>query len=54
MNIEDKKVRLIEKIIKELKTRRDWNNPEEVEDWFSKKLYEVYSEARREEKEEKV
>ena len=37
-------------IMNELKQRRDWNNPEEVEIWFEKKLREVEAEAVAEEK----
>jgi len=39
---------LIETIMIELKQRRDWNNPQEVEVWFEKKLREVRAEAKRE------
>ena len=39
---------LIETIMIELKQRRDWNNPEEVEIWFEEKLREVEVEAKRE------
>ena len=35
-------------IMNELKQRRDWNNPEEVEIWFERKLREVKAEAREE------
>ena len=35
----------IETIMTELKQRRDWNNPEEVEIWFERKLREVKAEA---------
>ena len=38
----------IETIMTELKQRRDWNNPEEVEIWFEEKLREVEVEAKRE------
>ena len=37
-------------IMNELKQRRDWNNPEEVEIWFEKKLREVKAEAVAEER----
>ena len=39
---------LIETIMIELKQRRDWNNPQEVEIWFEEKLREVEVEAKRE------
>jgi len=42
---------LIETIMTELKQRRDWNNPEEVEIWFEEKLREVEAKARAEERE---
>ena len=32
-------------IMIELKQRRDWNNPQEVEIWFEKKLREVEAQA---------
>jgi len=38
----------IEAIVIELKQRRDWNNPQEVETWFEEKLREVEVEAKRE------
>jgi len=38
----------IETIITELKQRRDWNNPQEVEVWFEEKLREVEAEAKEE------
>ena len=38
-------------IMNELKQRRDWNNPEEVEIWFERKLREVQAEAVAEERE---
>ena len=41
---------LIETIITELKQRRDWNNPQEVETWFEEKLREVEAQARAEER----
>ena len=41
----------IETIMTELKQRRDWNNPEEVEIWFEEKLKEVEAKARAEERE---
>ena len=46
----------IETIMIELKQRRDWNNPEEVEIWFEEKLREVEAEAeaKAEEKEKKI
>ena len=45
---------LIETIMIELKQRRDWNNPEEVEIWFEKKLREVEAQARAEERESEL
>jgi len=38
-------------IMNELKQRRDWNNAEEVEIWFERKLREVQAEAVAEERE---
>ena len=38
----------IETIMIELKQRRDWNNPQEVEVWFEEKLREVRAEAKAE------
>ena len=35
----------IETIMIELKQRRDWNNPQEVEIWFERKLRDVKAEA---------
>jgi len=40
----------IETIMTELKLRRDWNNPEEVEIWFEARLREVEAEVRAEER----
>ena len=37
-------------IMNELKKRRNWNNPQEVEIWFEKKLREVEAKATAEEK----
>ena len=45
---------LIETIMTELKQRRDWNNPEEVEIWFEEKLREVEAKAKAEERERVV
>jgi len=45
---------LIENIMTELKQRRDWNNPEEVEIWFEEKLREVKARAVAEERERVV
>jgi len=42
---------LIETIMIELKQRRDWNNPEEVEIWFEEKLREVRERSVAEERE---
>ena len=41
----------IASIMNELKKRRNWNNPEEVEIWFERKLREVKAEAVAEERE---
>lgn len=35
----------IKDIIEELKTRRDWETTEEIEQWFEEKLYCVRNEA---------
>ena len=40
----------IETIMTELKLRRDWNNPEEVEIWFERKLRDIQAEAVAEER----
>jgi len=40
----------IETIMTEIKLRRDWNNPEEVEIWFEARLREVEAEVRAEER----
>jgi hypothetical protein len=35
----------IQGILEELKTRKDWKNPAEVQEFFEKSLHEVYQEG---------